>query len=245
MVKILSIPARYEINKKFAVKTFLTSALRPGEKKRFRENVQEVKLLYQIAGEDIPSFLNDEYDCQVILFLNVRLSELKNAKFVGNILQKLIKPLCVLRFRDHTNQEVYCFAHKRLNLQERTQVVIEDLVFSSPFSTEFRDEKNILIEKNAAFESIQNRGNKLDFYLEMMIKIYLISNLYLWSGIKALLVSRAWYNRDNMLELYGQLKRVAQLKKEQKSARTVAQNARINSELKWLYARCAKYLENT
>lgn len=244
MVKILSIPARYEINKKFAVKTFLTSALRPGEKKRFRENVQEVKLLYQIAGEDIPSFLNDEYDCQVILFLNVRLSELKNAKFVGNILQKLIKPLCVLRFRDHTNQEVYCFAHKRLNLQERTQVVIEDLVFSSPFSTEFRDEKNVLMEKNVAFESIQNRGNKLDFYLEMMIKTYLISNLSLWLGTKALLVSSVWYNRDNMLELYDRFKRVAQLKKEQKSARTVAENARINSELRRLYAQCAKYLEN-
>lgn len=222
----------------------MASALKPGEKKRFRENVLEVKLLYQIAGEDIPSFLNDEYDCQVILFLNVRLNELKNANFVGNTLQQMIKSLCVLRFRDHTNQELYCFGHKRLNQQDRTLVVMEDIVWSAPVSAEFRDEKNILMEKNVAFESIQNRGNKLDFYLEMMIKTYLISNLSLWSGTKALLLSKAWYNRDNMLELYGGLKRVAQLKKEQKSARTVAENARINAELKRLYVQCAKYLEN-
>ena len=84
----------------------------------------------------------------------------------------------------------------------------------------------------------------LDFYVDMMIKTYLIANLPLWSGTKALLVSRVWYNRDNMLELYDRFKRVAQLKKEQKSARTVAENARISSELKRLYAQCAKYLEN-
>jgi hypothetical protein len=47
-----------------------------------------------------------------------------------------------------------------------------------------------------------------------------------------------------MLEIYSQLKRVEQLKKEQKSARTVAKNAKINAELKRLYGECAKYIEN-
>ncbi len=241
---MLSIPDRYEINKEFAIKTFLTSDLKSREKKRFRENVLEVKLLYQIAGEDIPSLITDEYDCQVILFLNVQLNELKNANFAGNILQELIKPLCVIRFFDHTHQEVYCFCHKRLNLQDRTQIVIEDIVYSSPVSTEFRDEKNVLIRKNVAFDKIKNMGNKLDFYLEMMIKTYIISNLSLWSGTRALLVSGVWYNRNSMLKIYSQLKRVEQLKKEQKSANTVAKNAKINAELKQIYSECAKYIEN-
>jgi hypothetical protein len=157
---MLSIPGRYEINKEFSIKTFLTSDLKSREKKRFRENVLEIKLLYQIAGEDIPSLINDEYDSQVILFLNVRLNELKNSNFVGNIMQELIKPLCVIRFHDHTNQEVYCFSQKRLNLQDRTQIIVENMVYSSPISTEFRDEKNVLIEKNVTFDRIQNRGNK-------------------------------------------------------------------------------------
>lgn len=221
----------------------MTSSLRSKEKKLFKENVLEIRLLYQIAGEDLPSLLNDEYDCQVILFLNVQLNKLKNASFVGHIFQRLIKPLCVLRFRDNTSSELYCFSHKRLNQQDRTAVVVEDLVLSTPFSLEFKDKKNKLMEKYVIFEGIQNKGNKLDFYLEMMIKTYLISNLSLWSGVRAMLDSRVWYNRFNMLAFYSALKQVAQLKKEQKSARSVAENARINGALKQLYAQCTKYLD--
>lgn len=240
---MLSIPDVYKIDKKFAIKTFLTSDLKPREKKRFRKNVFEVRLLYQVAGEDIPSLINAEYNCQVIQFLSVRLDDLKNAGFIGNIIQKLIKPLCVIRFYDHTNQEVYCFAHKRVSLQDKTQVIIENMVCSFPISTEFRDEKNALMQENAAFNRIQNRGNKLDFYLEMMVKTYVISNPFLWSRTKEMLGSKVWYNRNDVLRIYSLLKRVEQLKKEQKSTKTVAENAGINAELKRLYAECAKYIE--
>ena len=74
----------------------MTSSLRSKEKKLFKENVLEIRLLYQIAGEDLPSLLNDEYDCQVILFLNVQLNKLKNASFVGHIFQRLINPYVYL-----------------------------------------------------------------------------------------------------------------------------------------------------
>lgn len=210
---MLSIPGKYEINKEFALKTFISADLTPKEKKRFREVVEAVQLSYQIAGEDIPSLVNEEYDCQVILFFSVQLTVLKNAIFIGNIIQRLVKPLCLIRFYDYTNHEIYCFCHKRLNLQDRTQIVIEDTVYSAPASMQFRDEINTLIHEYIEFDRIQNRGNKLDFYLEMMIKTYITSNLNLWSGVRQLLVSRVWYNRPDMLKLYSQLKRVAQLKK--------------------------------
>ncbi len=240
---MLAIPSVYEINKAFTIKTFMTADLTQKEKKRFREVVMEVKLLYQIAGEDIPSLINDEYDCQAILFFSVRLTELKNASFVGNIMQRLVKPLCVIRFFDHTNCQVFCFCHKRLNLNDRTQVVIVDTVYSSPTSIQFADETNMLMREYIEFDRIKNRGNKLDFYLEMMIKAYIVSNLSLWSGTRTLLVSKVWYNRGDMLKLYDGLKRVEQLKKEQKFAKTVAESARINSELKRLYAEFAKIIE--
>lgn len=240
---MLSIPSTYEINKEFTLKTFITADLTVKEKKRFKEVVEGVQLSCQITGEDIPSLVSKEYDCQAILFFSVRLTELKNTNFVGNIIQRLVKPLCVIRFYDYTSKEVYCFSHKRLNLQDSTQIVIEDIVYSSPTSMQFRDETNILIQEYAGFDRIQNGGNKLDFYLEMMVKIYIISNLSLWSGTKKLLVSGVWYNRDNMLNIYTQLKRVEQLKKEQKSAKTVAENSKINAELKQLFAEFTKYCE--
>lgn len=240
---MLAIPSRYEINKSFAVKTFMTADLTQKEKKRFREVVIEVKLLYQITGEEIPSLISDEYDCQAILFFDVRLNELKNTSFVGNIMQRLVKPLCVIRFYDHTNNQIFCFCYKRLNLNDRTQVVIEDTVYSSPVSSQFEDEINKLMREYIEFDKIQNRSSKLDFYLEMMIKAYIISNLSLWSGTRALLVSKVWYNRDEMLKLYDGLKRVEQLKKEQKFAKTVAESAKVNSELKRLYAEFAKIID--
>ncbi|NSW92160.1 MAG: DUF4391 domain-containing protein [Firmicutes bacterium] len=241
---MLGIPSRYEINKEFAIKTFITADLTAKEKKRFKEAVMEIRLMYQVTGEDIPSLINDEYDCQAILFFSVKLDQLKNANFVGNIMQRLVKPLCVIRFYDHTNSQVFCFCHKRLNLNDRTQVVIEDTVYSVRASMQFADEVNTLMEKHIEFDKIQNRGNKLDFYLEMMVKAYIISNLALWSGTRALLVSKVWYNRDNMLKLYDGLKRTEQLKKEQKSAKTIAENSRINAELKRLYAEFDKIVGN-
>lgn len=239
---MLGIPSRYEINKEFAIKTFITADLTAKEKKRFKEAVMDIRLLYQITGEDIPSLVNEEYDCQAILFFSVKLDQLKNANFVGSIMQRLVKPLCVIRFYDHTNSQFFCFCRKRLNLNDRTQVVIEDTVYSVPASMQFADEVNTLMEEHIGFDRIQNRGNKLDFYLEMMVKAYIISNLALWSGTRALLASKVWYNRDNMLKLYDKLKRVEQLKKEQKSAKTIAENSRINAELKRLYAEFDKII---
>ncbi|ABZ85514.1 hypothetical protein HM1_3005 [Heliomicrobium modesticaldum Ice1] len=242
---MLAIPDAYRIEKTFALKTFLTSDVTPAEKKRLKENVQEVRLSYQIAGEAIPSLIDDEYDCQAILFFTVRLSDLKHAPFTGTLFQRLVKPLCVIRFYDHSQHQLFCFAHKRLNRQDRTQIVLEDMLCSAATSMRFADEVSRLMEEHIFFDKIGNRGNKLDYYLEMMGKAFIISNLSLWSGMKGLLHSKAWYNREKTLHLYRCLKETQQKKNELKSARTVAEQAQINGELKRLYARLNDIIETT
>ncbi|MCQ2011179.1 DUF4391 domain-containing protein [Sporolactobacillus sp. STSJ-5] len=239
---MLSIPDEYQINKKFALKTFLSNKLTPKEKKQFREVVEEVELSYQITGEGIPSLIDEEFNCQVILFFSIKITNLKKASFVGNVIQKLVKPFCVIRFYDYSNKEIYCFCYKRLNSQDRTQIVIEHMVYSSLASTQFEDKFNLLMNENVGFDKIQNKSNKLDFYLEMMIKTFIISNLQLWSGTKQILMSKVWYNRPDMIELYSQFMRIEQLKKEQKSALTVVQHSRINGELKRLYSELNRYI---
>lgn len=241
---MLALPREYEVNKEFDIKTFITTDLTQKERKRFREDVLTINLSYQITGEDIPSLINDEYNCQAILFFDVRLDKLKNANFVGNIMQRLVKPLCVIRFYDNSNFQIFCFCHKRLNLNDRTQVVIEGIVYSAPISMLFEDQTNILMREYVQFNRIKNRGNKLDFYLEMMIKAYIVSNFTLWSGMKALLDSRIWYNRDKMLTVFDKLKQVEQLKRERTTAITVAESSKINSKLKSLYAEFTEIIED-
>ena len=239
---MLGIPEKYKLNKKFDVKTFITSDLTPKEKKRIKETVIDVSLEYQLVGEEIPSLINEEYDCQAILFFGIKLSTIKDASFVGGIIQKLGKPLYVLRFYDHTGVEAYYFARKRLNIQDKSQIVIEDAVITLPASQQFEDEINTLMKVYSAFEKLKNKTNKLCLYLEMMVKSYIISNTSLWSGSKTLLVSKVWYNADDVVSLFLKLKRVEQLKREQKSTKTISNSSKINSELKAIYAELGKHI---
>lgn len=240
MTCLFAIPDEYKVGKQFDTKTFITSDLTPKEKTRFREAVQEIVLEYQIAGETIPSLINAEYDCQAILLFEVKLNSLKDASFVGGIIQRLVKPLCVVNFCDITGMNTYHFAHKRLNMQDSSQIVIEDIVSMIATSTDFDTETNLLMREYIAFNKIKNRANKLGFYLEMMVKSYIISNLLLWSGSKKLLDTKLWYNDSSILQLYTQLRQVEQLKREQKSAKTIADNSKINSKLKIIYGELDK-----
>lgn len=238
------IPDMYKLNRKFDIKTFITADLKPNEKKRFKETVLDVVLEYQITGEAIPSLITEEYDCQAILFFGIKLSSIKDASFVSGIIQKLGKPLYVIRLYDYSGVECYSFAHKRLNMQDKSQIVIEDMVLSLPTSQQFDDDINVLIKEYAAFDKIKNRADKISLYLEMTVKVYIISNIMLWSGAKALLTSKVWYNANDALRVFDKLKRIELLKKEQKSAKKISVSSKINSELKIIFAELEKITEN-
>lgn len=239
---MLGIPEIYKVNKKFDVKTFITADLKPNEKKRLKETVLDIVLEYQIAGEAIPSLISEDYDCQTILFFGIKLCSIKDASFVSAIIQKLGKPLYVIRLYDHSGMECYSFAHKRLNMQDKTLVVIEDAVLSLPTSQQFDDDINLLIKDFAAFERIKNKTDKLSMYFEMMVKVYIISNMLLWSETKALLHSTVWYNSVDVLKVFSRLRRIELLKKEQKSAMKISDKANINTELKAIYQELEKMI---
>lgn len=71
---MLGLPIQYLIGEQIDIKTFIKSDLKPNEKKRLKETVMDVSLEYQLAGEEIPSLINDDYDCQAILFFAIKLS---------------------------------------------------------------------------------------------------------------------------------------------------------------------------
>ena len=66
---MFNIPEHYKMDVKLTLKDFIPKDLKPEDKKRIKDAVKEVRLMYQIAGEEIPSVINDEYRCEVIPFL--------------------------------------------------------------------------------------------------------------------------------------------------------------------------------
>lgn len=229
---MLGVPEKYRIRKKFDTKTFLTADLTVKEKKRFKDAVQAVTLEYQIAGEEIPSIINEEYNCQAVLYFDVKLNELKNSSFVGEIMQKMIKPPALIRFRDDRGMFVYCLAHKRLNMQNKEDIVVEDVVFSPPASMFLPDETGRLMAEYIEYENVKNKTNKLTFYYEMLTKMILISSMNLWSGARLALDSNLYYDIDKSMYMAELLKKLKQLERKLKSEVTISEKAKINGEIK-------------
>lgn len=232
---MLGLPAEYAVHKPFQINTFMTTDLTPKEKKRFKEAVTSIKLEYQIIGEAVPSLINEQYDCQAILYFNIGLNTLKDASFVSQIIQKLVKSLCVVKFSDPKEQFVYSLAHKRLNQQDKTQNVIEDAILTIQMSSLHMDVAESLMAEYVDYHKLRNKSNKLSMYLEMLVKTYIISHLYAWSGSRQLLHSNAWYNIKDMLVILEKYKYLVELCKDKKKAITISEQAKINSELKITY----------
>ena len=52
---MFDLPDTYRVDVKVALKDFIPKDLKPNDKKRIKDAVKSVRLDYQIAGEEIPS----------------------------------------------------------------------------------------------------------------------------------------------------------------------------------------------
>ena len=229
---MFNLPSDYEVNKKFDIKMFATSQLTPKEKKYFKDNVVQIELKYQITGEDIASFIDDEHNCQAIMFFEVEVKDLKSAKTIGEIIQRIVKPLVVIRFFDFKGTESYCLAYKRLNKLDNTQIVIDEIIFTPMSSIFLQNETKELISKYLDFEEVKNKVNKLTYYYEMFSKAIVISNRGYFSGYKAILSSNIFYDIDTMKLLTGLFREIEGFEREKNISVTVSEKAQINMKIK-------------
>jgi len=229
---MFNIPSDYGVNKKFDIKMFTTSKLTSKEKKYFKDNVAQIELKYQITGEDIASLIDDEHNCQAIMFFEIEVKDLKSAKTIGEIIQRIVKPLVVIRFFDFKGMESYCFAYKRLNKLDNTQIVIDEIIFTPASSIFLQNETKELISKYLDFDEVKNKVNKLFFYYEMFCKVKVISNRAYYSEYKSLLSSNIFYDLDAMKSLTSLLREVEGFEREKSIAVTVSEKAQINIKIK-------------
>ena len=136
---MFNLPDRYKTDVKVALKDFIPKDLKPNDKKRIKDAVKEVRLVYQIAGEEIPSVVDANYRCQAIQFFDIEVVDIKDAQFLASTYQNIIKPYCVIHMHD-AKDEVYSFAVKRLNQQDDTQIVVEESLLTEKYPMNLPDE---------------------------------------------------------------------------------------------------------
>lgn len=229
---MFGLPNEYKENQQLDMNTIVPKDIKANEKKRLKEAIKSVELAYQIKNEAIPSVITEEYNCQVIMFFNVELRKLKDAVFVAEILQEKIKALCVIRLYDNMN-ECISFAHKRLNKQDPTKIIVLSNFVTKQMPIRMLDDFKRKLIEYVFFDAILNTTSKLAFYMEMSVKTYILSNLYLHSKTEQLLkLKRIWFNLDEIEKTYQLLKEIEHLKEEIKRTSIPAEKAKINSELK-------------
>ena len=228
---MFDLPERYVVNQSLDLKNFIKEIDKRPDKTRFKENVQSVQLMWQIIGEDVPSFVNEDYRCNVIMGLDVKLKKVKSATFFSELLQHLIKEPCVMRFYDD-KEEVYSFAHKRLSHTDETQVVILQRIETPPTSVVFADKTTDKLRQHLSFDALLNKRNKLSLYLEAIVKAFIIVHPKLYSGIEDQLDRKLWYNEDDVLVLFERLLNLQRLNVELKAEKLPGEKAKLNSEIK-------------
>ena len=228
---MLSLPDKYKIEKKVPIKGFIPKEIKPDVRKKIRDSVKSVMLSYQIMGEDIPSLINEEYNYQVIQFYNFELTDIKKATFIANLYQEIIKSPCVLRLHDNNN-EVYSFALKRLNQNDRTQIVVTDKVLTTLYPTVLpSSDKNTLLKK-LAYDNIKNKDNKVTFYFEMYLRAYILTNDKVYAKAKSFLSKPIWYSMNKQKEVYSLLCKVASNKEKVQKSISNSEKMKLNQEIR-------------
>ena len=230
-VNVFEIPKQYAAESVIEPKTFVAKDMKKPVKDRILQSLLSARLIWQIAGEGIPSLINAEYNCSVIMGLDIKLKAIKDSAFFAELVQHMLKAPCVVRFYDNA-EEVYSFAHKRLSHTDAAQVVILERVETPPMSLVFTDKTAEKLKRYLAFDALLNKSDKLSLYLEATIKAFIISHPKLYSGIEELIDRKLWYNREEMLVLFERLIELVRLKGELKAEKLPGVKAKLNGEIK-------------
>lgn len=234
---MFNIDSKYLVDKTFKPTDFVAKDLSRNDKKKLKDTIKSANLKYQIKGEEIPSLINDLYNYQVIMFFEIELNSLKSANYVNNILQKeVIKAPCVFKFYDNISC-CYAFADKRLTLQEGESIVIDNTVITNVQS------KNAKLDERLDYKNILNKQNKRNFYTELMIKSYVLSNIKLVQGLTTIFDTNIWYDETKKMNLFGLLKELQTLKQQQTKTVIAREKIELNTKMKDIIQGIQKYCE--
>lgn len=228
---MFNIPEHYKIDKKLALKDFIPKDLTSDDKKRIKDTVKEARLMYQIAGEEIPSVINDEYRCQTIQFYDMELQNIKDASYLASVYQNLIKSLCVIRMHD-SKAELFSLAVKRLNQTDATQIVVEYSILTEKYPMGLPDAARDRLLKYLDFIQTKNKINKVNMYKEWYYKAYMLMNEKSYANTGIILEGNGWYDSNRMELLFAYYKKLVDTRGMLKKAVSNAEKVNLIKEIK-------------
>lgn len=228
---MFNLPDRYKTDVKVALKDFIPKDLSPNDKKRIKDAVKEVRLVYQIAGEEIPSVIDTTYRCQAIQFFDIEVADIKDAQFLASTYQNLIKPYCVIHMHDSKN-EVYSFAVKRLNQQIENEIVIEESLVTEKYPMNLPDESRNRLLAYMDFLSVKNKQDKVALYKEWYGKAYLLANEKVYDKVQLILDGNFWYDTDRTARVLGKYAQLIEARAGLKKATGNADRMKVNKLIK-------------
>ena len=228
---MFNIPEHYKIDKKLALKDFIPKDLTSDDKKRIKDTVKEARLMYQMAGEEIPSVINDEYRCQTIQFYDMELQNIKDAAYLSSVYQNLIKSLCVIRMHD-SKDELFSLAVKRLNQTDATQIVVEYSILTEKYPIGLPDASRDRLLKYLDFVQIKNKTDKVNLYKEWYYKTYMLMNEKSYVNTEIILEGNGWYDSNRMELLYSYYKKLVDTRGMLGKAISNAERMSLNKEIK-------------
>ena len=233
-------PERYEVNQEIKLKNFILKEFKPIEKKKIKEYVKSVILKYVINDEEIPSVEDERYIFKVIQYFDFEITDIKKAGFLANLYQESIKTPCVLRFYDNS-KEVYSLALKRLNQNDRNEIVVTDTVMTEIFELSMSSSAKREVEGVLDYSKILNRTNKVNFYSEMFIRNYILKNQKYYQKSGNILESLIWYDRNKMNDIFEKFKNLVIYKEKIKLAIKNSEKIEINKKIRELILELDKY----
>ena len=237
---MINMPERYEVNQEIKLKNLILKEFKPEEKKKIKEYVKSVILKYVINDEEIPSVEDERYIFKVIQYFEFEISDIKKAGFLANLYQEAIKSPCILRFYDNS-KEVYSLALKRLNQNDRNEIVVTDTVMTEIFDLSMSSSAKREVERALDYFKILNRTNKVNFYSEMFIKNYILKNQKYYQKSGNILESLIWYDRNKMNDIFEKFKNIVMHKEKMKLAIKNSEKIEINKKIRELISELDKY----
>lgn len=226
---MLGIEEKYYIGKKIPLNKILSPNMSQKDKKKLRESIRYIELSEQIAGEEIPSVIDETYNCQVIMFFSIEVKNLKESKGIGDILQKQIKPFTVFRFYTE-EEEVYHVAEKRLHLLDKEEIVIDSTAVTPILSIHYQDELEEDVAQYIHIDQLINKKDKVTLYWELLVKMYLLSLETAKEKRSMYWDSKIWYSTKQVITLYSHLRKIRQL--QDKHNHTLKDKTATNKALK-------------
>lgn len=138
---LLQIPNKARLLQKMSKKTFYDYAeLNRKEKKAFIDEIENVHILAQLRPPypPVPPVQNDMYNISDILVLMVRLKQRGRETAVAEIIHEAI-PYPLFIIMEYQGETCFSTALKRLNQNDPTAVVLEEIHITPWFDIEFPD----------------------------------------------------------------------------------------------------------